>query len=288
MMISFFKYIAQFSVISLFLTSCLPEPLEITVPQAESKLVVSSQVIPGNFIAITVSRSFSALEGSYGQGLDSNDIEKFLVKDAIVVLSYANRVDTLISNDNTPGVYFSLLRLEEENENFDLYVYDPKTETSVTANSKMLNRVEVETAAIKARATGTIIDTIYDLNYTFNDPAGDNWYVVNIFNPNNLQDQFSFGEDNSVYTQLISDKLYNTSTIEINTEIIDFNFTDTMVFMFSNISEDYFRFLDARQRGGNIISSITGEPINHPTNIQGGYGFFNSHNPSLRQIVIKK
>ena len=75
--------------------------------------------------------------------------------------------------------------------------------------------------------------------------------------------------------------------IEIKAEIIGFELKDTAVVMFSNISEEYFRFLDARARGGNIISSVTGEPINHPTNVQGGYGYFNTHNPSIRQVVIK-
>lgn len=283
------RYIITISTaILLLLTSCLPEPIETEIEQAESKIVVSSQVIPGNFMLVTVSRSFSALEGSYGADLDQEDLDQFLVKDAIVVLSYADRVDTLINSPDAPGVYASLLRLEDANQTFELYVYDPKTKESVTANSTMLDRVNLETVTATTSIAPLIDDTIYTMNYTFTDPPEDNWYVVNVFDPNNLQVSFNFlgNESDQVYTQLVSDKSYDGSTIEFSSEIIGYDFKDTVTVMFSNISESYFRFLDARQRGGGIISSVTGEPINHPTNVQGGYGYFNTHNPSLTQVIL--
>jgi len=280
--------IAISSALLLLLTSCLPEPIETEIEQAESKIVVSSQVIPGNFMLVTVSRSFSALEGSYGSDLDQEDLDQFLVKDAIVVLSYADRVDTLVNSPDAPGVYASLLRLEEANQSFELYVYDPKTKESVTARSTMLDRVNLETVTATTSIAPLIDDTIYTMKYSFTDPPEDNWYVVNVFDPNNLQVNFNFlgNENDQVYTQLVSDKSYDGSTIEFSSEIIGYDFNDTVTVMFSNISESYFRFLDARQRGGGIISSVTGEPINHPTNVQGGYGYFNTHNPSLTQVVL--
>lgn len=273
----------------LALSSCLPEAIETDIEQAESKLVVSSQVIPGNFMLVTVSRSFSALEGSYGAELDQEDLEQFLVREAVVVLSYADRVDTLFSSDDAPGVYVSRLRLQEANQSFDLYVYDPTTKESVTAKSTMLDRVELETVEGTFSPTPVLDDTLYSFKSTFIDPPGDNWYVVNIFDPDNLTEaDFSFTGNDNIYTQLISDKSYNTERIEFTSELLGFDLKDTATVMFSNISEEYFRFLDARQRGGSIIASVTGEPINHPTNVQGGYGFFNTHNPSLLEVEIKE
>jgi len=283
------KFIYILPALFIALWSCLPEPLETEVEQAESKLVISSQVIPGNFILITVSRSFSALEGSYGVDLDEDDLDQFLVKNARVVLNYANRTDTLFTTPDAPGVYLSLLRLEDENESFELHVYDSLTKESVTASSTMLNRVSLNSAEIKREPIEAFDDTLHKLNLIFTDPPEDNWYVLNVFDPGAIgQSDFSFGNnEGSVYTQLITDKAYEGSEIEIKAEIIGFELKDTAVVMFSNISEEYFRFLDARARGGNIISSVTGEPINHPTNVQGGYGYFNTHNPSIRQVVIK-
>lgn len=273
------------------LTGCLPEPLEIDVPQAESKLVVSSQIIPDNIMLVTVTRSFSALEGSYGSDLGQEDLEKVLVKRALVTLSYGNRTDTLFSLPESPGVFASLLRLSGEGQTFDLYVYDSTSQQSVTSRSTMLSRIGLDDASVETKVSS--LDTSYALNYTFNDPDGDNWYVLNVFDPNEIGQQglgenFSFDGSSNTHTELISDKLFNTSEITGTAEILDQRFGDTVAVMLSNISEEYFRFLDARKRVGGILASVTGEPINHPSNIIGGYGFFNTHNPSISVVAIKE
>lgn len=278
-------FLVLFSVVS-----CLPESLETEVEEAESKLVVSSQIIPNNIMVVTVTRSFSALEGTYGADLGEDDLDKFLVKNGLVILSYADRSDTLFTRDEAPGVYFSLFQLEGEGQEFDLYVYDSTSKESVTSKSTMLPRININEIEITREYTD--LDLLYHVNYSFTDPEGtDNWYVMNLFNPDSvgsdLGANFSFEGESSVYTELISDKLYENNTIAINSEVLGFDLGDTVAVMLSNISEDYFRFLNARKRGGNIVSSLTGEPINHPTNVQGGYGYFNTHNPSIRQTIIK-
>ncbi len=281
------KFNILFFIAILFtMQACLPEALPSDVEQAESKLVISSQVIPNNFMVITVSRSFSALEGNNSQ----TDIDQYLVQNALVVLSYNGITDTLRKIENTPGVYFSTFKLEDENQQFNLYVYDSLSGNSVTSTSKMLERVDLETIEISAKPTESLLDTIYELNATFTDIDSENWYVLNVINTDKVGESsvFSLEGESTTYTMLISDKLYDTQKIEVSEEIIGFEMPDTALVMFSNISEDYFRYLDARKRGGSILASLTGEPVNHPSNVVGGYGFFNTHNPSIRQVIIKK
>lgn len=280
-----------FVLASIAFVSCLPENLETDVEDAESKLVVSSQIIPNNIMVVTVTRSFSALEGSFGSDIDEEDLDKFLVKNALVVLSYGDRSDTLFTNEDAPGVYFSLFELQGEGQEFDLFVYDSTQQESVTSHSTMLPRVDIDAISIQRMETN--LDVVHHLKYSFTDPEEkENWYVLNIFNPDSIDgglgENFSFEGDNSVYSALISDQLYENSNITVTDEIIGFDFGDTVAVMLSNISEDYFRFLNARKRGGNIVSSLTGEPINHPTNIEGGYGYFNTHNPSITQAIVEK
>lgn len=277
--------------LSILLNGCLPDPLEIEVPQAESKLVVSSQVIPDNIMLVTVTRSFSALEGSYGSDLGQEDLEKLLVKRALVTLSYNNRTDTLFSLPESPGVFASLIQLSGEGQTFDLYVYDSTSQQSVTSQSTMLPRIGLESASVETKINS--LDTTYTLNYAFDDPEGDNWYVLNVFDPNAIGQQglganFSFDGSSNTHTELISDKLFNSSAIKGTAEILDQDFGDTVAVMLSNISEEYFKFLDARKRVGGILASVTGEPINHPSNVVGGYGFFNTHNPSISIVAIKE
>ena len=54
------NYLILSIVFSLFIVSCRPKPLDIDLPQADQKLVVSSQVIPGSLMVVTVSRSMDA------------------------------------------------------------------------------------------------------------------------------------------------------------------------------------------------------------------------------------
>jgi Domain of unknown function (DUF4249) len=62
---------------------------------------------------------------------------------------------------------------------------------------------------------------------------------------------------------------------------------DTLVVGLSNITKDYYNFLSAYKRSGNLLSQITAEPISLPSNVQGGYGFFAMIKPNLKLVVIK-
>jgi hypothetical protein len=74
------------------------------------------------------------------------------------------------------------------------------------------------------------------------------------------------------------DGVYTNQSIFSSDEM---SMTDTIAGAVSNISEDYFKFLDLRKRGGNIFSELVSEPISYPTNIKNGYGFFNTHYPDI-------
>ncbi|MBI1183322.1 DUF4249 family protein [bacterium] len=281
----------SFILIIYLAVACLPEPLEIDVPQAESKLVISSQVVPNNNIVIAVSRSFSALEGKGNKQSDADGLDKYLIEHALVVLSYAHISDTLSTSPATPGVYFSKLKPEEPNELFSLFVHDSISGQEVTSQSTMLDKVSMQSVVLTAKPTESVLDTVYNLSVRFEDPAGENWYALNIINPKKLgktNDIFAVSGSEVSYTLLISDKIYNSKQINFEAEIMGFQIPDTAVVMLSNISESYFRYLDARKRGGSILASITGEPVNHPSNVQNGYGYFNTYNPSIQQVIVSK
>ena len=57
--------------------------------------------------------------------------------------------------------------------------------------------------------------------------------------------------------------------------------TDSLVMTLSNINEDYFNFLSLRKRSQNLFTEIVNEPINYPTNVENGLGFFNTHFPDI-------
>ncbi|MGE0589466.1 MAG: hypothetical protein AB7O48_12890 [Cyclobacteriaceae bacterium] len=93
-------------VLTVLMVGCLPEPLPVNdLPALEPKIVVSSQMVPDQSVAILLTRSFGALDAS-----DSSDPEALLnqvaINDALVRLEGEGFVDTLDLVD--VGVYGSV------------------------------------------------------------------------------------------------------------------------------------------------------------------------------------
>jgi hypothetical protein len=173
-----------------------------------------------------------------------------------------------------------------------LDVYDPLTNDSVYAITEILPRISLDsvfyTEEIEERDTTQII------YFSFADPQqNDNWYVFQAFDPTTYVDGFTNnpfelinGTNGVVFESLISDQVFDSTHYVGEAKFFEERIkSDTVAFFFSNISEEYFRFLDARQRTGSIISSAGNEPINHPTNVIGGLGYFNANNPSVVFVI---
>jgi hypothetical protein len=86
-----------------FLSSCLPDPLEVNnVPKAEPQIVVSSQIIPDQSLVLLLTRTISALDAS--DNSDPQDlIDQVAVNDAMATVSGPGGTDTLLFLGN--GVY---------------------------------------------------------------------------------------------------------------------------------------------------------------------------------------
>ena len=55
---------------------------------------------------------------------------------------------------------------------------------------------------------------------------------------------------------------------------------------FSSLEFGGKQYLNLRKKSENLFSQITQEPINYPSNVQGGYGFFNTHIPDVRFFLL--
>ena len=64
--------------------------------------------------------------------------------------------------------------------------------------------------------------------------------------------------------------------------------TDSVAIALSNISESYYEFLKKREKGGNVFTELTNEPINYPSNVKGGFGFFNTHFPDVEYFDLNE
>jgi hypothetical protein len=64
--------------------------------------------------------------------------------------------------------------------------------------------------------------------------------------------------------------------------------TDTALIQVGQIDKAYYDYLAAYKRTGALINQLTGEPINLPTNISSGYGYFSLFNPVRELYDLNK
>ncbi len=266
---------------------CLPKPLPIEVDQVEPQIVVSSQVIPNQVMVITLSRSFSALEqGQDSDSLSEEFLNQLLVENATVTISYEGVTDTLFDLPDVPGVYASVSTPQYDHVAYTLSAYDPQTGSTVSSTEEMLPFVGFDSvAAVRGSSNG--FDYI-DVSYSFTDPPGSNWYMVNYYAEpeENIQfDPLSPDQNIANFTQLLNDKTFGTFEFSDTYRIYDWDSTNVYVSI-SNISENYYNYLALRSKSENFFTDLVKEPINYPTNIENGLGYFTTHHPDVRFIQL--
>ena len=285
------KYLVLLIAIITF-TACQPKPIDIEVEQAPPKLVIYSQVIPNSVMLIYVSKSFGALDYSENDKADTSRnalLDRIMVKNANVSISYNGITDELKAIPEIPGLYASITIPQFINTEYKLSVIDPETALSIKSKSTMLKQIPFDEVSAKVGEGEDSINTIVSVKFT--DPADEiNWYMINIYGNNKENDDpnniFMKSTGNNVIA-LLDDQGFNGEQF-IGEQIMYQWVSDTVFASISNISQQYYDYLVLHKKGGSAINQIFAEPINYPTNIEGGYGFFNTHYPDPRIIIVEK
>jgi hypothetical protein len=279
------------AVLLLIVSSCRPEPIEIKIDPLEPEVVVFSQVIPGSFMTVALTKTISALEFSEEEGdsVSQDMINQLLVADATVSIAYRGLVDTLFAV--TPGLYASVQTPQYINETYTLKVETTDGET-LTSTSTMLPLVAFTSVTPVIERTDK--DTTVTIEYQFTDLPENNWYMLNFYTPSvenltgggsgtglDLNSFFNNNDNVLKHTELLTDEAFSTAILEGAVLLENVDPTDSLVITLSNINEDYYHFLEARKNAGNFFTELTKEPISYPTNIKGGRGFFNTHFPDV-------
>ncbi len=280
--------------LSIVLCGCSIADLPVDVEPAESELVVSSIRVGDVAMLVTVSRSFSALSATSVDSLEADLVNTLLVDDALVTLSHPTGTDTLLQVPDTPGVY--TLIVPDNLQPYDLLtlsVVDFTTGQSIEATTEWLPVATLDAVSLVEESDGD--STAFRLSYAFEDLPGENYYAlygykiaeddsVEIEDPENPLASLNSNEL-IFYRALIADQAADGTLYDESVLIFDEELASADVFVtLAHISEGYFRFLDARQRTGGLISSLVNEPVNHPTNVQGGLGYFSAHLPTLFEV----
>ena len=286
-----------FALLGVFiLVGCVPEPLDIVIPQAETKMVIYTQALPDQALIVSISKSFSALalpnDNEVENGKDSintraNDsinaafVNQFLVTSALVTINGPDYNDTLINLGN--GFYVAPFFPFVPGNIYRLEAYDSITGffvSSVTTTLPILNFESISAERGKGEDSTSV-----KIKYKVDDIPGENYFLVNIYIDSIPQsDFFGFNSNSESSSFIFSDREYAENQIIREDDFLYERNTDTIIATLTNISRDYYNFLAARNRAGN---SFLSEPITYPSNVENGYGYFNLHFPSARIVTVE-
>src|SRR5690606_10171857 len=259
--------------------SCLPDPLEVrNIPALKPEIVVNTQIIPDESLVVFLTKTFGALEAS-----DDSDpfelVDAIAVNDATVILDGPTSSDTLLFLG--AGIYGGLTLSLNAGETYTLRVISPSMGT-VRATTTVTPRVEFESLSLKRYFNG-YDDTLMQVSYSINDPEDRNFYMINVQRLTLRDDLAERLLNPYVYTRVIDDAEYNGMVITdtLHATPRDYAPGDTVAVFLSNIQESYYNFIKLRLDNRVGFMEFVSEPVNYPTNVEGGRGFFNLHLPDV-------
>lgn len=264
--------------------SCLPEPLELdNVPELKPQIVVASQIVPEEGLVVLLTRTFGALDAS-----ENSDPEmlfnQIAINDALVILTGPGGMDTLqlIENGFYGGVPIALI----EGARYDLFVRSVSL-GEVTASTEVQSRVRFENVEAELYYN-EFDDTLAHITYSLNDPKENNWYMVNVQSVEResyLENLINPRE----HTYLFYDSIFNGENYVDQFLVFrrDYQPGDTIAVSLSNIGKAYYDFMKLRMDNRYNFIEFISEPVDYPTNVVGGKGFFNLYVPDIRTFVFE-
>jgi hypothetical protein len=267
------------------MSACTPDPLEVkNIPALTPQIVVSSQIIPDQSVAILLTRTFGALDAS-----DDSDPQKLLdqiaIMDATVSVSIDGNVYLLDSLGS--GIYGGTGIPFTPGAACILNVRSESTGT-VTATANVQSQVSFVQVTAELHYSGRE-DTLAQVTYTLSDPAEiSNWYMLTAQRLRRKSAEENI-IDPRAFVELVSDAAFDGKKYSDHflTGFRGYKPGDTLMVSLANVSEEYYHFMQQRADNRFSLVEFLGEPANYSSNIDGGKGFFNLYVPDIRFFVLK-
>ncbi len=300
------------------------EPIDISVPNEEKKIVLNGFLTADSSVRIHLSKSIGILE--------TNKQIEFLKNANVQLYENGNFIEQLQYDTNG---YYVGNTLPQINGNY-----------KITANASPLNPVDAETKILPAPApfefqvhpkieervqtwyneeTGQPFDTTIkhlgelEVELSINDPANENniyFLTFTIFAdryehfPPDFEPVF-MGKDelclnydsenlpweNWYYSRdlegcVFSDNLFNGSVYKIKTRIFSEQYSeteeliDTVFINLYSVNEDFFQYVTSYSKYEDAYGNPLSEPVNVFSNINGGFGIFSGFAIRKDTIII--
>jgi hypothetical protein len=233
---------------------------------------------------VLLTQSFGALEAN-GNSDPEELIDLIAINDALVTIEGARSLDTLTFVQT--GIYTSTSINFQDEFFYNLRAYSPSMGT-VVASAQCKTAVSFESVEAKIYDTG--FDTLATITYSLQDIPGPNYYMVNIQNITEEEDEYDVLNP-TIFTHLLEDDpSADSQLLSASFKVFfrrDFIPGDTIMVQLGNISKEYHDFLQLRKDTRFSFADFVGEPVNYPTNVVGGLGWFTLHLPDVRFIIVE-
>jgi len=270
-------------VAALWLSSCIPDPLDVEdLEFPKTRIVVSSLMLPGNSVAVLLTRSIGALEANK-ESDPRKLISEIAINDAEVTISFDNSVYRL--NLLQDGVYQGIgIPLVAGRQCHLKVVSSSLGEVSATTEVQApiyFNTVKAEPYVNEYQ------DHWAQVTYTIKDPPTPNYYLLNVQEAKRKDLAENILKPDA-YTRQVEDKTFNDQEFSEMFRAMNKNFYpgDSIEVSLSNVSLDYFNYVKLRLENQLDLVEVFSEPIYYPTNVRGGRGFFTLHLTDVRVIVL--
>jgi hypothetical protein len=263
--------------------SCSPEPLKLDqVNSIQPEIVVSSQILPNNTVVILLTKTVSHLEVS-GEPDTKIPIDKIAVDDASVKIIANGKTYLLKRVDG--GRYETKEIPLKEGLRCELVV-NSNSLGEITSTTMVQAPVKFDSVAAKIYFNG-YNNYWAEVKYAFNDPPEKNFYMLNVHSATK-GDLITDMVGPVTYTRLLEDDAFNGSEFSEMFHAVNKNFYDgdTVTISLTNVSPEYYRYVQLRMENNLEVVELFSEPIHYPTNVVGGRGFFNLHFPDRRLMVL--
>jgi hypothetical protein len=266
-------------------TSCIPDPLEVDdIPAVKREIVVSSQMIPDSTVAVLLTRTFSALDANQDSDPEAL-LELLAITDATVTVHYEDQVDTLIHLGK--GVYGQTYIPLVEGRDYTLNVYSPAM-GQCTATTRVKRQIQFDELSASLYFDN-FDDTLAQVTYHLVDPVEENYYMINTLkvSQRRLEENILNPRD---YVRLFDDRAFNGQSKSETFRVFptEFDPGDTLAVYLSNLSKEYYDFVKLRLDNRFSLAEYLSEPVEYPSNVVGGKGFFNLYVPDVRIIILEE
>ncbi|OSZ79172.1 hypothetical protein CAP35_13230 [Chitinophagaceae bacterium IBVUCB1] len=264
-----------------------PKPLDIAIPQRKDEIVLSSMLTDGNTLLVAAGYSVEAISNINEETANTTVPKNMLIDSGLVTLTPAGGGEAITLTKVSAGMYGSRNMALQPGQRYTLRVTDLRKGLQATATTTLMPQPSACMVAPAYQST-TAGDTLYKLQIDIPDTYRGAQYFVSYTTSRQLR------QNVKLFSQTASQNLsaltnFEPKQIELLQSDNDGQLSrsisvrvsprDTLIVQVARIDDGYYKYLQAYKRTGYLINQLTGEPINLPTNIEKGHGYFSLAKP---------